>query len=138
MVRRTSFRTAECPVARSLEVVGDCWSLLIVRDAGSGLRRFSEFEKSLGVAKNILAARLRHLVAHQIMKTAPASDGSTYLEYVLTSKGDALSPLLGALRQWGEDFYPIPSEDDARANMSLARKLEACSGPRSRPSGRNK
>ena len=57
MVRRTSFQTAECPVARSLEVVGDCWSLLIVRDAGSGLRRFNEFEKSLGIAKNILATQ---------------------------------------------------------------------------------
>jgi DNA-binding HxlR family transcriptional regulator len=107
MVRRTSFQTAECPVARSLEVVGDWWSLLIVRDARLGLRRFSEFEKSLGIAKNILTARLRNLIAHEIMRTAPASDGSAYLEYVLTSKGEALFPLLGALRQWGEDFYPM-------------------------------
>ncbi|TWT13893.1 helix-turn-helix domain-containing protein [Reyranella sp. CPCC 100927] len=105
MVKRTSHRKAQCPVARPLDAIGDWWSLLIVRDAFDGLRRFGEFQKNLGLAKNILAARLRNLVAHGILQTVPASDGSAYQEYVLTEKGRGLFPLLVALRQWGEDFF---------------------------------
>jgi DNA-binding HxlR family transcriptional regulator len=104
MVKRTSFETAECPVARSLDSLGDWWSLLIIRDAFLGIRRFSEFRKNLGCAKNILAVRLRALVDHGILKTAPASDGSAYQEYVLTPKGRGVFPVLVALRQWSEEF----------------------------------
>jgi len=81
-----------------------------VRDAFDGLRRFGEFQKSLGVAKNILSDRLRTLVAHGILAVAPASDGSAYQEYVLTDKGRALFPVIVGLRQWGEDHYYGPSE----------------------------
>jgi DNA-binding HxlR family transcriptional regulator len=104
MVKRTSFETAECPVARSLDALGDWWSLLIIRDAFLGIRRFSEFQKNLGCAKNILTVRLRALVDHGILKTAPASDGSAYQEYVLTPKGRGVFPVLVALRQWSEEF----------------------------------
>jgi DNA-binding HxlR family transcriptional regulator len=104
MVKRTSFETAGCPLARSLDALGDWWSLLIIRDAFLGLRRFSEFQKNLGCAKNILAVRLRALVDHGILKTAPASDGSAYQEYVLTPKGRGVFPVLVALRQWSEEF----------------------------------
>ena len=110
MVKRTSHKKAKCPVARPLDAIGDWWSLLIVRDAFDGLRRFGEFQKNLGLAKNILAARLRNLVAHGILETVPASDGSAYQEYVLTEKGRGLFPLLVALRQWGEDFFFTPDE----------------------------
>ncbi len=102
-MRRTSLEGADCPIARSLDVIGDWWSLLIIRDAMLGVRRFGEFQKSLGVAKNILAARLRTLVEQGILETAPASDGSAYQEYLLTPKGRDLFPVLVALRQWGED-----------------------------------
>ncbi|MBB4570841.1 DNA-binding HxlR family transcriptional regulator [Rhizobium leucaenae] len=84
--------------------------MLIVRDAFDGLRRFGEFQKSLGLAKNILAARLRNLIAHGIMDTIPASDGSPHQEYALTEKGRGLFPLLVALRQWGDDFFFEPGE----------------------------
>ena len=104
MVKRTSFEKAECPVARSLEALGDWWSLLIIRDALMGISRFSDFQKSLGLAKNILTVRLRALVDHGILKTAPASDGSAYREYVLTPKGRGVFPVLIALRQWSEEF----------------------------------
>jgi DNA-binding HxlR family transcriptional regulator len=104
MVKRTSFENAECPVARSLDAIGDWWSLLIIRDAFLGLRRFGEFQKSLGLAKNILTARLRTLVDEGILKTTPASDGSAYREYVLTPKGHGIFPVLVALRQWSEEF----------------------------------
>jgi len=102
MVKRTSLEKAECPIARSLDVIGDWWSLLIIRDALMGIRRFSEFQKHIGLAKNILTVRLRGLVDHGILKTAPASDGSAYQEYVLTPKGRGVFPVLVALRQWSE------------------------------------
>jgi DNA-binding HxlR family transcriptional regulator len=110
MVKRTSFEKADCPVARSLDVIGDWWSLLIIRDALLGKRRFSEFQKSLGLAKNILTVRLRAMVEHGILKTAPASDGSAYQEYLLTSKGRGVFPVLVALRQWSEEFDDRPGE----------------------------
>jgi DNA-binding HxlR family transcriptional regulator len=109
-VKRTSFETDGCPVARSLDVLGDWWSLLIIRDAMIGLRRFSEFQKNLGCAKNILTVRLRALVEHGILTTAPASDGSAYREYVLTPKGRGVFPVLVAMRQWSEEFSDGPGE----------------------------
>jgi DNA-binding HxlR family transcriptional regulator len=110
MVKRTSHRQARCPVARPLDAIGDQWSLLIVRDAFEGSRRFGEFQKSLGLAKNILAARLRNLVSHGILDNVPARDGGSHREYALTEKGRGLFPLLVALRQWGEDFFFTPEE----------------------------
>lgn len=103
-MKRTSLENADCPIARSLDAIGDWWSLLIIRDAFLGIRRFSEFQKNIGLAKNILTVRLRALVEHGILITAPASDGSAYQEYVLTPKGRGLFPILVALRQWSEAF----------------------------------
>ncbi|MDK4713666.1 helix-turn-helix domain-containing protein [Rhizobium sp. CNPSo 4039] len=128
MAKRISHKDSMCGVARPLDAIGDWWSLLIIRDAFDGLRRFGEFQKSLGLAKNILSARLRNLVAHGIMDTVPASDGSPYQEYVLTQKGQGLFPLLVALRQWGEDFFFEPNEPHVtlvdRATKLPVRRLE--------------
>ncbi len=110
MVKRTSFEGDACPIARSLDAIGDWWSLLIIREALFGLRRFNEFQAKLGLAKNILTVRLRTLVEHGILKTAPASDGSAYQEYVLTPKGRGVFPVLVALRQWSEEFDERPEE----------------------------
>jgi DNA-binding HxlR family transcriptional regulator len=103
-MRHKSFKTNACPVARSLDTIGEWWSLLIVRDALIGTRRFSDFQKSLGLAKNVLSARLKKLVARGVMEQVPASDGSAYQEYVLTQKGRELFPIVIALRQWGETY----------------------------------
>ena len=100
MAKRTSLKEATCPIARTMEAIGDCWSMLIIRNAMLGQRRFGEFQKDLGLAKNILSERLRALVA----------DGSAYQDYVLTDKGRAVFPIMVALRQWGEDFAFIPGE----------------------------
>lgn len=110
MAQRKSLKAAPCPVARAIDVVGDRWALLVVRDAFDGLRRFGEFQKSLGVARNILADRLRRLVAEGVLEPAPASDGSAYQEYVLTPRGRALFPVVVGLRQWGEDELFAPGE----------------------------
>ncbi|QEM81168.2 helix-turn-helix transcriptional regulator [Halomonas binhaiensis] len=89
-------------MARSADVIGDRWSLLIVRDAFDGVSRFGDFQRSLGVARNILSERLRRLVEADILETRPASDGTAYQAYVLTAKGESLFPVVVALRQWGE------------------------------------
>ena len=110
MAKRTSLKEAACPIARSMEAIGDCWSMLLIRNAMMGQRRFSEFQKDLGLAKNILSDRLRMLVADGIFTTEPAADGSAYQDYVLTGKGRAVFPIMVALRQWGEDFAFSPGE----------------------------
>ena len=128
MVKRTSLEYAECPIARSLDAIGDWWSLLIIRDALVGRRRFGEFQKSLGLAKNILTVRLRTLVDQGILKMAPASDGSAYQEYVPTPKGRGVFPILVALRQWSEEFDERPEQIATilvdRENGRPVRKLE--------------
>ncbi|XVQ89066.1 winged helix-turn-helix transcriptional regulator [Microbispora siamensis] len=120
-MRRTRFDDSDCPVARSVDAIGDWWSLLIVRDAFDGHRRFGEFQRSLGVAKNILAARLRALVAGGVFEVVPASDGSAYQEYVLTPKGRGLFPVIVALRQWGEDHF----FDEDEPHSELVDRLSA-------------
>ena len=128
MGKRISHKDSLCGVARPLDAIGDWWSLLIVRDAFDGLRRFGEFQKDLGLAKNILSARLRNLVAHGIMDTVPASDGGPHQEYVLNEKGRGLFLVLAALRQWGENFFFDPNEPHAilldRKTALPVRRLE--------------
>lgn len=128
MPRRVTHEGAECPVARTADVIGDRWSLLIIRDAFDGISRFSEFQRNLGLAKNILSSRLRELVAQGILEVVPAADGSAYSEYALTSKGRDLFVILVSLRQWGEDHLFDEGEPhsvllDTRAEQPLA-KLE--------------
>ena len=101
MAKQESLRTSECPVARTLESIGERWCLMIIREAFDDVRRFSEFQKNLGLAKNILASRLKHLVDIGIFAILPASDGSAYKEYVLTEKGRSVFPIVVAMRQWG-------------------------------------
>lgn len=103
-MKRKSMEGSVCPVARSLDIIGDWWSLLIVRDALNGLTRFGEFQKNLGIAKNMLTQRLKQLVEQGILTVRPATDGSAWNEYVLTEKGRALQTVLVALAQWGGDY----------------------------------
>jgi DNA-binding HxlR family transcriptional regulator len=103
-VERTRFAGMNCGVAQALEALGDWWTLLIVRDAFLGVRRFADFQASLGIAKNILASRLRHLVAHGIFERRDAGRAGPRFEYALTPKGEALLPLLTALREWSDDW----------------------------------
>lgn len=111
MAKRTSLKDAACPIARSMEAIGDCWSMLIIRDAMLGKKRFGEFQKSLGVAKNILTVRLRTLVEDGILTLAQSADGGAYQDYVLTDKGRAVFPIMVALREWAEDHAFKPGEE---------------------------
>jgi DNA-binding HxlR family transcriptional regulator len=93
-----------CAMERTLDVVGDWWSLLIVRDAIAGTTRFSEFQRGLGVAKNILTTRLKLLVAEGVLEIVPTSDGNAHHEYVITDKGRDLLTVLVAMAQWGREY----------------------------------
>lgn len=110
-----------CPVARATDILGDRWSLLIVRDAFDGVRRFGDFQRSLGIARNILSDRLRKLLDAEILQLQDSADGSSYQEYRLTRKGEDLFVLIVALRQWGEQYLFQPHE--ARSSL-----LEIASG----------
>ena len=116
-----------CPVARALDVVGDWWTLLIIRDAFAGVTRFGDFQKHLGVAKNILATRLKDMVEQGLLETRDVGARS---DYQLTDKGRALMPVLVTLAQWGE-AHTEPAEVgtqllDARLLKPL-RKVEIVS-----------
>ncbi len=101
---RKRFDRMNCGIAQALEALGDWWTLLIVRDAFFGARRFSDFQRSLGIAKNVLSARLQHLVDHGIFERVDVgSEGERY-EYRLTPKGDALLTVLTALREWSDEW----------------------------------
>ncbi len=136
MVKRVSLWDAGCPVARALDVIGDWWSLLIIRDAFDGVRRFGAFQAGLGIARGMLATRLRDLTDRGILETAPASDGSAYREYVLTEKGRGLFLVIVALRQWGEAHLYRPDDAisalvDAETGAPVARlELRAQDGRR--------
>jgi DNA-binding HxlR family transcriptional regulator len=134
MAKRKQFEGADCPVARALGAVGEWWSLLIVRDAFDGVRRFGDFQQSLGVSKGILTTRLRRLVALGILEPTPASDGTAYQEYALTEKGRDLFPVVVGLRQWGEDHCFKPGEPrsglvDVRTGQPVGRlKVRSSTG----------
>lgn len=107
-MRRTSFSDMSCPIARSLDVIGEWWTLLIVREAFWGARRFGEFEANLGIAPNVLTQRLARLVEGGILDVVSESQNGRALEYRLTPKGVELSPVLIALAQWGDRNAPLP------------------------------
>jgi len=99
---RTRFTDQNCSVAQALEVLGDWWTLLVVREAFLGVRRFADFEAGLGIAKNVLTQRLEHLVAHGVLERVDAGVHGTRYEYQLTAMGKDLAVIMTALRQWGD------------------------------------
>ncbi|MBB2973456.1 helix-turn-helix domain-containing protein [Mesorhizobium sp. RMAD-H1] len=119
MVRKKSLKGDYCPSARSLDVIGDWWSLLIVREAFDGVTRFSAFQKNLGIARNILADRLRKLTGEGILQAVPDPKGGAHQEYRLTPKGRDLLAVIVALRQWGERHLFAPDEPHSRLVDSL-------------------
>ena len=97
-----------CSVARALEVVGERWTLLILRDAMLGVSRFEGFLDSLGIARNVLADRLEHLVTEGVLIRQPYGQGQGRFDYVLSDKGRELGIAVLALMQWGDRHYPTP------------------------------
>jgi DNA-binding HxlR family transcriptional regulator len=100
-MERTRFDNRECPVAQALEIIGEWWSLMILRDAFRGLRRFEAFQTSLGIARNMLSRRLKALVAAGILEKRLYSERPRRYEYRLTEKGRELMPVMISLMMWG-------------------------------------
>jgi len=107
-VLRHDYPGQACSVAKSLEVIGERWSLLIVRDVMNGNRRFSGIQKSLGVARNVLSARLQRLIDEDILERRAYQESPPRHEYFLTEKGLDLWPALMALMHWGDRHTPGP------------------------------
>jgi DNA-binding HxlR family transcriptional regulator len=116
---RKTFTGMDCSIARALDQVGEWWSLLIVRECTLGTSRFDEFQRRLGIARNVLTNRLNHLCEQGILRKVPIGDSERFFQYQLTPKGDALYPVLVALLQWGdrwagaEEGGPIKLVDDS-------------------------
>jgi DNA-binding HxlR family transcriptional regulator len=98
-----------CSIARSLEVVGERWTLLILRDAILGIERFDEFQDSLGIASNVLTNRLKLLCDEGVFDRVPDPERPGRPKYVLTDKGRELGPALIILMKWGDRHYPTPN-----------------------------
>lgn len=103
-MRRKSYTDMDCSVAQALDVVGDPWTLLIVRDAMWGFRRFNDFQERLGIPRNTLATRLAVLVDKGVFSKVAYQDNPERFEYRLTDKGQALSPIIVSLLTWGDEW----------------------------------
>ncbi len=101
---RTSLADYPCSIARTLEVIGDQWSFLIIRDALVGRKTFTDFHRSLGVSRNVLTQRLEHLVENQVLCKQPTSSGGKRNLYELTERGKELFPIVVAMLQWGDKW----------------------------------
>jgi DNA-binding HxlR family transcriptional regulator len=108
--KRTDLGSAPCAISRTLQVIGDWWSLLILRDALLGSQRFSEFQRSIGLAKNILASRLKKLVDEGVLRVEIDEAKPSYPRYVLTKRGRSLSLVVASMAQWGEENCFAPGE----------------------------
>lgn len=130
-----TYDAQNCSAARTLEIVGERWSLLIIRDAlFRGMSRYSDFERSLGIAPNILASRLAWFVEAGLMKMCPVSEGSGASRYLLTEKGKELGAVVVALTEWGDRWAapkgpPILFEHrDCGGTVSQVIKCQSCGG----------
>jgi DNA-binding HxlR family transcriptional regulator len=108
-VLRSDYPGQFCSIAKSLEVIGERWSLLIVRDILNGNRRFGELQRSLGVARNVLSARLQRLVDEDILERRAYQESPPRYEHFLTEKGLDLWPALIALMHWGDRYSAGPT-----------------------------
>src|ERR1700753_2150155 len=110
MPLRSDWSAHNCPIARALDVLGDPWLLLVLRDAMTGARRYEQFRESLGVADNVLSRRLRTMVEAGLLRRQPYRAGNrTHDEYHLTAAGADLLPVLNALAVWGERHTEAPA-----------------------------
>lgn len=105
-----AYEGQDCSIARALEVVGERWTLLIIREALNGTRRFEEFQGRLRVARNVLSARLELLVDEGVLERRRYSDRPPRFEYVPTTKGEELIPITLGLLAWGDRHYADPGE----------------------------
>ena len=103
-MKRASFDDLDCSVAHTLEIIGEWWTPLILRDGFLGVTRFGDFQERLGIARNVLTTRLETLVEHDVLKKVPYQDNPPRYDYKLTEKGRDLWLVVAALREWGDKW----------------------------------
>src|SRR5436305_3960913 len=123
-MQRTSFGNMQCPVARSLERVGEWWSILVLRDAFTGMTRFDEFQKSLNIAPNILTRRLGALVEAGLLERRLYCDRPPRYEYVLTERGRDFRPVLISLQAWGNRHFAPEGASDQLVDARTGKPAE--------------
>ncbi|MEO6918605.1 MAG: helix-turn-helix domain-containing protein [Collimonas sp.] len=123
-MQRKSFGNMQCPIARSLERVGEWWSILILRDAFYGLTRFDEFQKSLDIAPNMLTRRLNALVEEGLLERHLYCEKPPRHEYLLTPRGRDFRPVLLALLTWGNKHFAPEGESVVLLDASSGDKVE--------------
>ena len=121
-MQHTSFSTLPCPVARGLDRVGEWWNIMILRDAFHGITRFDQFQKSLGIAPNILSRRLPGLVAAGLMEKIRYNDRPPRDEYVLTAIGQDFRPVLRAMFAWGNRHFMPDGQAIPHPNTEIRRQ----------------
>lgn len=129
-MRHKSFAEMNCSVAQCLEVVGDWWTMLIVRDVFLGVNRFDGFQERLGISRNVLTQRLDHLVRHGVLRRVIYQDRPVRHEYRLTEKGRDLWHVLTAMRQWGDRWATLdgpPLQVIHQACGQVATAVPTCS-----------
>jgi DNA-binding HxlR family transcriptional regulator len=129
-MRRKSFEEMNCSVAQTLEVVGEWWTMLIVRDSFLGITRFDDFQERLGISRNILSDRLDHLVERGVLTKVPYQEHPVRHDYRLTEKGRDLWLVLTAMRQWGDRWEAdegAPVEIEHRACGHQTDVVATCS-----------
>ena len=122
-MRRKSYAEMNCSVARALDVVGDPWTLLIVRDLFWGYHRFEEIQNRLGIARNTLTDRLSLLVEHDVAERAAYQDNPERFEYLLTPKGRALESVIVALLTWGDEWSGIENPPVHLVEKATGRRI---------------
>jgi DNA-binding HxlR family transcriptional regulator len=133
-MRKVSFADMQCSVAQALEIVGEWWTLLVIRDCFLGVRRFDDFVERLGISRNVLADRLDKLVAAGVLERQVYDEARHRAEYVLTDKGKALWPVLTTLREWGDEWIigtgkePLLVEHRACGNVMQSLLVCDCCG----------
>jgi DNA-binding HxlR family transcriptional regulator len=117
-MERLDYSSNDCSVARSLGIIGDRWTMLVLREAFWGVKRFDRLQDNLGIARNILADRLQKLVANEILERRRYQERPERFEYVLTQKGIDLWPAIVALLEWGDRYVA----DEATPPVVLVHK----------------
>lgn len=157
MLKPEKYDPLKRSVGHVLDIIGEGWSILIIREAFLGTRRFEEFQGRLGIARNILTARLKKLCANEILDRVPVKEGAKRHEYILTAKGKDMMPLLVALTQWGDKWIygeenkpvifldreqgqPIPQVQvySARGEALRPRDVMITAGPGATPEARER
>jgi len=117
-VRWSEIDAIPCPVAQAMSVIGDAWTILILRDCLRGTTRFDEFQKSTRASRAILSDRLAHLIEHGVLERQPYEDHPPRYDYRLTKRGRALQPVLMSLAHWSETQLPKPTRSTGRRHTT--------------------